>query len=87
MKHKGLTSDWILSLEPERLRMSIGIARDDPKGWNGLSARDAQAACRFSCWASKRAPFFQMIKVIAAILRAKVRRAIEGLISLASKAS
>jgi hypothetical protein len=51
---------------------------------NRLSARDAQAACRFRCWASKRAPFFQRIKVIAAILRASVRRAIEGRIPLAS---
>ena len=37
-----------------------------------------QAACGFSCWASKHTPFFQTIKVIAAIFRAKVRRAIEG---------
>ena len=37
---------------------------------------------------SKRlAPFFQTVKVMAAILRAKVRRAIEGFLPLASKAS
>ena len=56
-------------------------------GWNGLSARDAQAACGFSCSASKCAPFFQTTKVIAAIFRAKVRRAIEGLMPLVSRAS
>jgi hypothetical protein len=32
------------------------------------------------------APFFQTIKVIAAILRARVRRAIDGFIPLASNA-
>ncbi len=57
-----------------------------PGEWNGLSARDAQAACCFKCLASKLTPFFQTIKVIAAILRAKVRRAIEGFLPLASKA-
>ena len=29
----------------------------------------AQAACRFSCSGSKRSPFFQMVKTMAAILR------------------
>ena len=38
----------------------------------------------FRCWASKRTPFFQMSKVMAAILRANVRRAISGRIPLAS---
>src|SRR6266849_9064418 len=60
---------------------------DFPEGWNGLSVRGAQAACGFSCSASKCAPFFQTIKVIAAIFRAKVRRAIEGRMPLVSKAS
>src|ERR1039458_6585706 len=48
---------------------------------------DTQAACVFSCSASKRAPFFQSVKVMAAILRASVRRAISGFIPLASKAA
>ncbi len=43
----------------------------------GLST-DAQAACCFRCSASKLTPFFQTIKVMAAILRARVRRAIVG---------
>ena len=43
-------------------------------------------SCRFIP-AHKRTHFFQTVKVIAAILRAKVRRASEGFIPLASKAS
>ena len=63
------------------------VKDDDPQGWNGLSARGAQAACCFKCSGSKRTPFFQTINVIAAIFRAKVRRAIVGCIPLVSKAS
>src|ERR1700674_1580267 len=53
---------------------------------DGLST-DAQAACCFRYSASKRTPFFHTIKVIAAILRARVRRAIAGFIPLATKAA
>jgi hypothetical protein len=56
-------------------------------GWIDPLPGDAQAACGFRCSASKRTPFFQTVKVMAAILRAKVRRASEGFIPLASKAS
>src|SRR6266576_4836344 len=38
-----------------------------------LSLRDAQAVCRCNCCASNSTPFFQMVKLIAAIFRAKVR--------------
>src|SRR5712664_1446290 len=75
---------------PERLKTNPTDHRqgcDFPMGWNGLSVRDAQAACGFSCSASKCAPFFHTIRVIAAIFRAKVRRAIEGRIPLVSNAS
>jgi hypothetical protein len=61
-----------------------GHRQDDLQGWNGLSVRGAQAAC-FKYWASKRTPFFQRIRVMAAIFRAQVRRAIAGRIPLASK--
>ena len=50
-------------------------------------APDAQAARGFRYWASKCTPFFQTVKVMAAILRAKVRRANSGLIPLASNLS
>lgn len=43
----------------------------------------AQAACVFSCSGSKRSPFFQIVKLMAAILRARVSLAISGLIPLA----
>src|SRR5262249_25465296 len=46
---------------------------------------DTQAACAFRCSASKRPPFFQSVNVMAAILRASVRRAISGFIPLPSK--
>ena len=48
---------------------------------------DAQAACVFSCSASKPSPLFQRVKVMAAILRASVSRAISGFIPLPSKAA
>ena len=54
--------------------------------WNGLFTGDAQAACDFSFSASKFSPFFQRVNVIAAILRASVRRAIVGLMPFASAA-
>jgi len=57
--------------------------RPPPRGWNQLSTRDAQAACRCNSLASKHTPFFQIVKVIAAIFRARVRRAIAGLLPLA----
>ena len=52
-----------------------------------LSSVNAQAACSFSCSASKRSSFFQSVKAIAAIFRAKVRRAISGFIPLSSNAT
>lgn len=52
----------------------------------GLFTRDAQAACDFSFLASKFSPFFHRVSVIAAILRASVRRAMVGLMPLASAA-
>jgi len=82
----GLTSRSILSLDPSVSRRTRwATTPDDPQGWNGLSVPDAQAACGFSCSASKRAPFFQIVRVMAAIFRANVRRAIAGFIPFLSK--
>src|SRR5438445_30798 len=54
---------------------------------DGWFSTDAQAACCFSCSASKRAPFFQTIKVMAAILRASVKVWCEiGVVSGATRA-
>jgi len=80
----SLTGLWILTLEPERLENQPAMAGNESR--DGLST-DAQAACCFRCSASKRAPFFQTIKVMAAILRARVRRAIAGFVPLATKAA
>jgi hypothetical protein len=52
----------------------------------GVFTRDAQAACDFSFSASKLSPFFHRVSVMAAILRASVRRAMVGLMPLASAA-
>lgn len=52
---------------------------------NGLILFDPQAACGFTYPASKHSPFFQSVSVIAAILRASVRRAISGFIPLTSR--
>ena len=54
--------------------------------WNS-SRPGAQAACCFRCSALKRTPFVQTSRVIAAILRANVSRAVCGFIPRATKAS
>ena len=78
-------SAWILSLEPERRRTDGSAPRRET--WETtLVLCNAQAACGFSCSASKRYSFFQSVKAMAAILRAKVRRAISGFIPFSSKA-
>jgi hypothetical protein len=59
---------------------------EDHRRWKGLFTEDAQAACDFSFFASKFSSFFHRVSVIAAILRAKVRRAIVGFMPLASNA-
>ena len=53
----------------------------------GLFLSDAQAACRCNCLGSKLTPFFHMIKVMAAIFRARVRRAMLGRIPFSTRAS
>src|SRR5579862_9980337 len=78
-----LTGFRILTLEPERPKHRWPPLELNP----GRSSTDAQAACCFRCSASKRTPFFQTSKVIAAILRARVRRAMDDFIPLATKAA
>src|SRR5258708_22568021 len=77
---------WLDTLpRSERLKRNpTATAKDDPQGMETDSWSDAQAACSFSCFASKCTPFFQTIRVIAAIFRAKVRRAIAGCMPLVS---
>ena len=86
-QHGGLTLTVATLPRTKRLKNPTATAKDETPGMgNGLSVRGAQAAC-FKCLASKLAPFFHTISVIAAIFRAKVRRAIVGRLPLASKAS
>jgi len=71
-------TQWILALEPER---SATGGPHEPKSRRPMTLR-AQAACVFRCSASNASPFFQIVSVIAAILRASVSRAIAGNIPL-----
>src|SRR6266581_3414724 len=76
----------ILTLEPERLKNQLTTTRKRSPEMEGLFTRDAQAACGFSFSASKLSPFFHRVSVMAAILRASVRRAIVGFRPFASNA-
>jgi len=77
-KHTGPISLTDTHLEPSVLRTRPTTTRENRRRWKGLIPRDTQAACRFNCLASKSTPFFHIVKVMVAILRAKVRRAIVG---------
>jgi hypothetical protein len=82
----GLMSVWILSLEPEHRQNQRATTKRET--WEITRVLyNAQAACDFSCSASKRSSFFQSVKAMAAILRASVRRAISGFIPFASRAT
>ena len=76
----------ILTLEPERLKNRLATTRTRSTEMDGALSGDVQAACNFSFSASKSSPFFQSVRVMAAILRASVRRAMGGLMPLASEA-
>ncbi len=59
--------------------------RKNCRRWTEVLTRDAQAACGFSFSTSKFSPFFHSVRVMAAILRASVRRTMVGLIPLATE--
>jgi hypothetical protein len=80
-----LTNQLRLALAPEGPENPTATAREDPQD-GADSLRDTQAVCGFRCWASKYTPLFQTIRTIVAIFRAKVSRAISGLMPLANKA-
>jgi hypothetical protein len=82
-KHTGPNSLTDTHPRTERLQNPTDHPpRESPEMERPFS-RDAQAVCRFNCWASKSTPFFHMVKVMVAIFRAKVRRAIVGRIPFA----
>src|SRR6266852_7485574 len=82
----AVTSRLRLALEPECLENPTATAGEDPQD-GADSIRDTQAVCGFRYWASKLTPFFHTISTIVAIFRAKVSRAISGLMPLANKAA
>ena len=86
-KHTGPISMTDTHLEPSVSRTRPTTTRENRRRWKGLIPRDTQAACRFNCLASNSTPFFQMINVMAAIFRARVRRAIVGRIPFSTRAT
>ena len=85
-KHTGPISLTDTPLEPS-------ISRTRPTTTGESQSRkacftgDAQAACRCKFCGSKRTPFFHIVKVMAAILRARVRRAMVGRIPFSTRAT
>ena len=75
----------ILSVEPERLKNREATTRDDPEMETALCRRSS--CLLFQMFGVETGSFFQTIKVVEAILRARVRRAIDGFIPFASKAA
>ena len=71
----------------EHLQNPTAHQRSKPQRWKSLFLREMlKLLCRCNCWGSNSTPFFQMVKLIAAIFRAKVRRAIVGLIPFSTRA-
>ena len=83
-REQGLTVSRRLALEPER-QPNRGLRAGWKTQLSGGLGADAQAACGFRCWTLKRSPFFHRVRVIAAILRARVRRASSGFIPWATR--
>ena len=73
-KHTGPISSTDTHLEPSVWRTRPTTTRENRWRWKGLIPRDTQAACRVNCLASNSTPFFQIVNVMAAIFRARVRR-------------
>jgi hypothetical protein len=60
--------------------------RESPR-WKACFTGEAQAACRGNGLGSKLTPFFPTVKGMAAIFRARVRRALVGRIPVATRAT
>ena len=81
-----LTLQLRLALEPECLKYRANHRWDRIHGME-RNYGNTQAVCGFRYLASKLTPLFQTIRVIAAILRASVSRAISGFIPLPIRAA
>jgi hypothetical protein len=86
-KHTGPISLTDTPLEPSNLQNPTDHHRRESQRWKAFFTGDAQAACRRNCLGSKLTPFFHMVKVIAAIFRARLSRAMVGRIPLATRAT
>ena len=86
-KHTGPISLTDTHLEPSVWRTRPTTTRENRRRWKSLIPRDTQAACRFNGLASKLTPFFHIVKVMAAIFRARVRRAMVGRIPFSTRAT
>src|SRR3982074_2018829 len=75
-----------LALEPECLKFRANHRWDWIHGME-RNYGNTQAVCGFRYLASKLTPLFQTIRVIAAILRARVSRAISGFLPLPIRAA
>ena len=70
-------TDTLLDTEHPQNRPTTTVEQFARDG-KASALRNAQAACRLNCCGSKFAPFFHRVKVMAAIFRARVRRAMVG---------
>jgi hypothetical protein len=86
-KHTGPISLTDTPLEPSIFRTRPTTTREKIPKMERLFLSDAQTACCCNRFGSKLTPFFHRVKLMAAIFRATVRRAIVGRIPLATKAT
>ena len=87
-QHTGpISLTGYLTLEPSSPEPELTSPPEKTLRWKGLFTRGAQAACRCKFCGSKLTPFFQIVNVIVAIFRARVRRAMVGRIPLAIRAA
>ncbi len=86
-KHAGPISLTDTHPRTEHLPNATDHHRRESQGRKAFFTGDAQAACRCKCLGSKLTPFFHIVKVIVAIFRASVRRAIVGRIPFSTRAT
>ena len=86
-KHAGPISLTDTHPRTEHLPNATDHHRRESQRRKACFTGDAQAACRCKCLGSKLTPFFHIVKVIAAIFRARVRRAMVGRIPFSTRAT
>ena len=86
-KHAGPISLTDTHPRTEHLPNATDHHRRESQGRKAFFTGDAQAACRCKCLGSKLTHSFHIVKVIVAIFRASVRRAIVGRIPFSTRAT